>query len=239
MNSAEKQDAYQREYYGGVAPRFDKMNVKERDEHYFALATLEGLLGFLECRSLLDVGAGTGRTLRFFKTKRSDLRLKGIEPVAAMREQAYQLGVDRDEIIAGDARELPFGEGAFDIVTETGILHHIPNPERAISEMLRVAKKAIFISDSNNLGQGGWLARLTKQSLRAVGLWKAAYYIRSGRKGYWMSEGDGLAYPFSVYDYYALIRSRCKAVHVINTRDAGINPYRSAPHVALLGIKAA
>jgi ubiquinone/menaquinone biosynthesis C-methylase UbiE len=237
MNDAEKQIAFQRNYYGGVAPKFNEMNIKQGDEHYFALAVLEGLLNFFECRSLLDIGAGTGRTVRYFKEKRPDMKVMGVEPVASMREQAYQLGVSRDQIIEGDARKLPFEDGAFDVVTETGILHHIPNPEVAISEMLRVGKKAVFISDCNNLGQGAPLARAAKQILKTVGLWKAAYYLRSGGKGYWTSDGDGLAYPFSVYDHYPLIRSRCKSIHVINTLDAGMNPYRSAPHVALLGIK--
>src|SRR5262245_33477224 len=137
MNEVDKQVAFQRNYYAGVAPQFNEMNIKQGDEHYFALAALEGLLHFFECRSLLDIGAGTGRTVRYFKEKRPDLKVMGIEPVAAMREQAYQLGVGRDQIIEGDARKLPFEDGAFDIVTETGILHHIPNPEAAISEMLR------------------------------------------------------------------------------------------------------
>ena len=237
MNDAEKQVAFQRRYYAGVAPRFDEMNIHADDEHYFALAVLEGLLDLLQCRSLLDIGAGTGRTVRYFKARRPDLVIRGVEPVAAMREQAYKLGVSRDEIIEGDARNLPFTDGAFDIVTETGILHHIPKPDAAIAEMLRVGRKAVFISDCNNLGQGGWLVRTLKHMLKALGWWKIAYYVRTGGKGYWTSEGDGLAYPFSVYDHYSLIRSRCKAVHVINTLDAGKNPCRSAPHVALLGIK--
>ena len=48
---------------------------------------------------------------------------------------------------------------------------------------------------------------------------------------------DGLFYSCSVFDDYALIRARCRAVHVLNTQDADVNPYRSASHVAVLGIK--
>ena len=147
------------------------------------------------------------------------------------------MGVPETQLIEGDATKIPFEDGAFDIVTETGILHHIPQPERAIAEMLRVAKKAVLISDSNNMGQGSPLARKTKQILKTCGLWKLAYYIRSGGKSYWTSDGDGLGYPFSIYDHYPLIRARCKAVHSFNTQDAGISHYHSAAHVAVLGIK--
>ena len=40
-----------------------------------------------------------------------------------------------------------------------------------------------------------------------------------------------------LFSDYPLIRQRCKRVHLINTVDAGINPYRSASHVAVLGVK--
>jgi hypothetical protein len=43
---------------------------------------------------------------------------------------------------------------AFDVVCEYAARHHIPRPEIAVLEMLRIAKKAIFISDANNLDQG-------------------------------------------------------------------------------------
>ena len=79
--------------------------------------------------------------------------------------------------------------------------------------------------------------RKLKQILRACGLFRIAHYIRSGGKPYWTSDGDGLAYPFCIFDHYALVRAHCKSVHIINTQDADISLYHSASHVALLGIK--
>lgn len=237
MKKADRQIQYQREYYASVSAKFDEMNIMPHDEHYFALAVLEGLLDFLDCDSVLDIGAGTGRVVRYFKQRKPKIKVMGIEPVEAMRRRAYELGVLESEIIEGDATKIPFGNACFDVVTDTGVLHHIQKPERAIAEMLRVAKKAVFISEGNNMGQGSPLARASKQLLKTCGLWKLAYYVRHRGRTYWVSDGDGLAYPFTVFDHYALIRAQCKAVHIINTLDAGINPYRSASHVALLGIK--
>lgn len=68
-----------------------------------------------------------------------------------------------------------------------------------MSEMLRVAQKAIFISDANNFGQGRFLARTAKQALNALGLWKTVDFIKTKGKGYTISEGDGLAYSYSVF----------------------------------------
>ena len=129
MKNAEKQIQYQREYYSQIAPKFDDTNIAQGDEHYFALAVLEGLLDFLDCRSVLDIGAGTGRAVRYLKRRKPQLEIKGLEPVAAMRRRAYELGVAESDIIEGDAAtKIPFGDGAFDIVIETGVLHHIPDP---------------------------------------------------------------------------------------------------------------
>jgi hypothetical protein len=46
-----------------------------------------------------------------------------------------------------------------------------------------------------------------------------------------------LAYSYSVFTDYKTISSQCKSVHLLNTLPAGTNLYRSAEHIALLGIK--
>ena len=108
---------------------------------------------------------------------------------------------------------------------------------RVVGEMLRVARTAILISDRNNFGQGTPWVRAIKQAINAAGLWPLANFVKTRGKGYSITEGDGLAYSYSVFSDYDQIRAACKSVHVLNTLDAGVNPYRTAPHIALLGIK--
>ena len=96
----------------------------------------------------------------------------------------------------------------------------------------------VFISDSNNFGQGGRAARAVKQLVNSLGLWPALNYLKTRGRGYTITEGDGLAYAYSVFTSYPLIRSSCSTVHLFNTTfSASVNPYRGAPHVALAGIK--
>ena len=140
-------------------------------------------------------------------------------------------------MIDGDATKLNFKHSEFDLVCEFGALHHIKNNKLVVDEMLRVSKKAIFISDNNHLGEGSKVKRSIKQILHALGLWKLVNYIKTNKKGYTLSEGDGLAYSYSVFRNYRQIKSSCKSVHIINTKDADINLYRTATHIALLGIK--
>jgi len=68
--------------------------------------------------------------------------------------------------------------------------------------MLRVAKKAVFISDSNRFGQGSRAARLIKLCLYKSRLWGIFNYLNTSGRGYLISEGDGLAYSYSVYDSF-------------------------------------
>src|SRR5262249_41752779 len=106
------------------------------------------------------------------------------------------------------------------------------------SEMLRVSRKAIFISDTNNFGQGSVLARRVKQAINAIGLWPTFDLLRTRGRGYHCSEGDGVYYSYSVFNDFAIIREQCASVHVFNTTGAFFDHYRDAPSVALLGIKA-
>ena len=45
------------------------------------------------------------------------------------------------------------------------MLHNVPSPDRVIAEMLRVARVAVFMSDSNDYGIGSPPKRLMKYAL--------------------------------------------------------------------------
>ncbi len=227
----------QRAYYAETAHCYDDTHVNQEGEHDFALRFLVGAVQLLGVRSILDVGSGTGRGLLEFTRVMPEVNSVGIEPSAELREIGYSKGLSRSQLIDGDAMKLAFDDGSFDLVCEFGALHHIPDPSKAVAEMLRVSRRAVFISDVNNFGQGGKLARLVKQAINAVGLWPLADRIKTKGKGYVMSKGDGLVYSYSVFNNYKQIRAACESVHLVNTTDAAPDLYRTASHVALLGIK--
>lgn len=227
----------QRAYYADTAHKYDDMHVAENDEHAFALSIMIGMVQHFDVRSILDIGSGTGRALIAIKKKTPNVEVVGIEPSQDLRNVGYSKGLSQAELIDGDAMAPRFSDRSFDLVCEFGALHHIPKPSRAVSEMLRVSRKAIFISDSNNFGQGSNLARFLKQAINCVGLWPLADFIKTKGKGYTISEGDGVSYSYSVFNDYRQISEKCQSVHVMNTTKAECNPYRSAPHLALLGIK--
>lgn len=227
----------QRQYYADTAEKYDAMQISEQDEHQFALAVLSALIEFHGIRSVLDVGSGTGRALRYLKARHPGVRFVGIEPVEALRKVGHAAGLSSTELIDGDVNTLAAADGEFDLVCEFAVLHHVPHPAQAVGEMLRVARRAVFISDANNVGQGGPLARGLKRALKALGLWRLFDRLRTGGKGYHVSAGDGLFYSYSVYDDYDRLRQACRTLHQFNTVDAGRSLYGSSPHVALFGLK--
>ena len=235
--TATAQQTAQRDYYARTAESYDQAHYSGTDSHQFALAWLRGTIELLGVESVLDIGSGTGRALLTLKEAVPGLRVVGIEPSEELRKIGYRKGLSSSELISGDVMNLEQADESFDLVTEFATLHHIPDPRRAVDEMLRVARVGIFISDSNRFGQGSAAARTLKRAIGALGLWRAFDFIRSGGRGYQISEGDGLFYSYSVYDNYAQIAATCPSIHVMNTLPAGKNPVSTSPEVALLGLK--
>lgn len=227
----------QRDYYSRTAGVYEELHVRGGDEHFFALAWLASLIGHYGYRSILDVGSGTGRGLLYLKTMFPELKVVGIEPSPALREIGHDKGLSQEELVEGDALSMAFASGSFDLVCEFGVLHHVKYPRQMIGEMLRVAKTGLFISDSNHFACGSLPNQITKRFLRSIHMWKMAYWLRTGGKGYGISEGDGLSYAYSVFDDYDYISSRCEHVHMVNTLGTGADLFRSAQNVALFGRK--
>jgi len=225
----------QRDRYARIASDYE--NVHNDPEHIVALSFLHGMLGYVGAKSLLDVGAGTGRTINFLRRACPDMRIIGVEPVEQLRAVGHANGVPPEALVEGDGYHLQFANNEFDVVCEFGMLHHVREPNRVVDEMLRVAKRAVFVSDANNFGGGSPPARLAKQMLHQLGLWPAVNYIKTAGKGYSITAGDGLFYSYSVFDSMPLLRRHCRITHMLNTTVAGSSLYRTANHLAVFAIK--
>ena len=198
MNRAE---AIQRRYYAETASRYDAMHVDPGDEHSLALRFISGLVRQLNLQSVLDVGSGTGRALEFFAREHPGLEVRGVEPVAELIDQGSQArGLARDLFVSGRGEALPFPDNSFDVVCEFAVLHHVADPRPVVSEMIRVARRAVFLSDENRFGHGHPALRMLKLGLYMTRLWPLADWGKTRGRGYRISEGDGLSYSYSVYD---------------------------------------
>jgi ubiquinone/menaquinone biosynthesis C-methylase UbiE len=238
----ESAETLQARYYEQSVAAYDSMhNDSEDHEHNLALQYIEMISNAFGLQTFLDVGAGTGRGIRFLQDRGKEVC--GIEPVAAMIEKAEANGVPKGVLLQGSGYELPFEDGAFDAVFECGVLHHVADPARMVGEMIRVAKRAVFLSDSNRFGQGGRPARLLKTALYKCGLWRAARYVQTRGKMYIVSPEDGIQYSYSVFDSYQQLAVRTQQIWLLplaggqSKESSWLHPLLNSTHVLLCAFK--
>lgn len=231
-------EAAQARYYQRTAARYD---VEHGDdiENQRALAHIARFLADLDVRSVLDIGTGTGRGLSFLADRLPDVDLYGVDPVAELVHQAQRH--HPTGLVQGSAFELPFPDASVDAVIETAVLHHLAEPATAVAEMLRVARRAVFIADANRFGQGRPLMRAAKLALCRTGLWRPLVLARTRGRGWFWSEGDGLFYSYSAYDQLAQVAEWADDTLVLPTAgtesSSWLQPLLTAPHVLVVAIR--
>jgi ubiquinone/menaquinone biosynthesis C-methylase UbiE len=231
----------QHDFYTATAERYDEMHVAPEDEHECALSLISALVGGYGYESVLDVGTGTGRGIKHLRERHPSLEVRGVEPVAAMVEQAERGGVPAGAIVQADGNDLPFEDGTFDAVIELGVLHHAAEPNEIVREMTRVARRAVFLSDNNRFAGGGPLRRVVKWSLHKLGLWSLAYRLGTGGRPYHLNPEDGgVAYSYSVYDSLEILNEWADRVFLVPTTPTSsswFHPLFSAHTVLLCALR--
>jgi len=110
-------------------------------------ATITKALG--EARSVVNIGAGAG------SYEPADRTVIAAEPSATM---ILQRAADAAPVICASAMELPFRQNAFDATLAIFTVHHWPDRMRGLSEMRRVAKRAVILTWEPSTS-ASWLTR--------------------------------------------------------------------------------
>jgi len=120
--------------YNAAALFYD---TKETYLNSFEQGKLIPLLGNVKGLKILDVGAGTGRlSIPLAKAGASVTALDVSEEMSRKIKNKNK----KIKIVVGDAEDLPFDDGAFDIVTAAFLIVHLKNPTRFFDEAYRVLK---------------------------------------------------------------------------------------------------
>jgi SAM-dependent methyltransferase len=121
-------------FYQGLRSNFDQGATD------LTPASLHAVLGAVRGRRVLDVACGLGHLAG--RLASSGRHVVGCDLAAA----AGRAGPPRQVTwIAADIEALPFRDGAFDTVTSTHTLEHVPHLARALAEIRRVARERIVI----------------------------------------------------------------------------------------------
>jgi len=233
-------ETMQAAFYERIASEYDQRGAHETAVVSAALEFVNMLSGMFGLNTFLDVGAGTGRCMQYFLDRGKDIR--GIEPVAQLIEQAERNGIPAGIIQQGSGYSLPYPDNSVDACIECAVLHHVARPDRVVSEMMRVARRAVFLVDSNRFGHGCYVSRITKLVLYKLGLWKAARFIQTGGRMYSFTEGDGVAYSYSVFDSYHQLAKWAEYILVIPSDHerpvkSWLDPLLTSPGAILCAIR--
>lgn len=105
---------------------------------------------------MLDVACGTGKTLKFLAASFPKASLHGVDLSPTYLRKAQQIlnqaGVVLPQLIQGNAENLPYQEGLFDVVTSVYLFHELPAPVRqtVLADCFRVLKPGgiLMVMDS-------------------------------------------------------------------------------------------
>ena len=133
---------------------------------------------------ILDVGCGNGWSTWLFRQEGHDAYGTDLHagPLEAKKID------DPIPYVSADVQRLPFGDAIFDVVAMHAVLEHVPDPERALQECLRVLRKGgrLVVVGPHLLSVGISLRVVWKETLKA---------LRSG--GRWVKRGpETPVHPF-------------------------------------------
>jgi SAM-dependent methyltransferase len=131
-------------------------------------SSLDELWGLAAPRSILDVGCGEGVLTSQWAERLGDGRIVGIDlDDPKLRAEWEKRSRPNLEYRAEEATSLSFADDEFDMATAIEVLEHVPEPERTVAEMARVAERWLLVSvprepvwRMTNMARGAYLKEL-------------------------------------------------------------------------------
>ena len=110
-------------------------------------SALDDLWEIAQPRSVLDVGCGEGVLTSEWAERLRDGRIVGIDlEDPKLRAEWEKRSRPNLEYRAEEATRLSFADDEFDMATAVEVLEHVPQPERTLAEMARVAERYLLVS---------------------------------------------------------------------------------------------
>lgn len=126
-----------KEFFSSEAGQWDHM----RDDLFGAGFYLQGLPGLLdETWTVGDLGCGTGHVAASLAPFVAQvIAVDGSEAMLAEARRRLA-GCDNVQVLHGDMEALPMEDATLDAAVVALVLHHLPDPGRALAEMARVMR---------------------------------------------------------------------------------------------------
>jgi 2-polyprenyl-3-methyl-5-hydroxy-6-metoxy-1,4-benzoquinol methylase len=112
--------------------------------------TLEGLFEHAAPESVLDVGCGEGVLTYRWAERLGSRPVVGIDLPDPKLEAEWSTrrrpNLELRAMPAEDLQDLPFPDDSFDVAAAIEVLEHVPDAERTLAEMARVAARHLLVS---------------------------------------------------------------------------------------------
>jgi ubiquinone/menaquinone biosynthesis C-methylase UbiE len=111
----------------------------------FKERVFRNVIPYLSGETMLDSGCGHGEDDVLLSGHFRKIQACDITEDPLWKERSS----DRITFSVCSAEKLEFPDNSFDTVIEQNMLHHVPHPEIALKEMVRVSKKRIIVLECN------------------------------------------------------------------------------------------
>lgn len=125
---------------------YTKEYYEDIEQHRFA--TIPSIFSFAQFtrhygQKILEVGVGAGTDM--LQWVRAGTQAYGIDLTEAgidhVQKRLALYGLQAEELRVADCENLPYADNTFDLVYSYGVIHHTPNTEKAMEEIVRVCRK--------------------------------------------------------------------------------------------------
>jgi SAM-dependent methyltransferase len=112
---------------------FSEADIKISGDKYFDIVTPEMLN---DKSTVIDIGCGSGRFVKYLKGRYK--KIAGLDPSTAIFAADELLGKDETiELVQASTDNIPYPDGHFDFGYSLGVLHHIPDTQKALSDSVK------------------------------------------------------------------------------------------------------
>lgn len=226
MDNHHKIHTLQREYMDQELSKEDRKIIHEswfREDtidfwrHDRMYETISPLVSFYISRKWLTVGDGRYGLDSYRLNQKYDIDVLPTDISGSMLEKSKQLGIIKEYRVE-NAEYLSFPDHSYDLVFCKESFHHFPRPLMALYEMVRVAREAVVLIDSNEGITLSPLKALSKQLVNMV----INYFTRTGKTAVNnCAFFPGFNHVFEEsgnYVYSVSRRELIKVVHAINLK---------------------
>jgi SAM-dependent methyltransferase len=115
---------------------FNEKDLQYTGDMYFDIVTFEMLN---DQSTVIDIGCGSGRWIKYLAGRYK--KIVGLDPSKAILVADKMLGKnERVELVQSSTDHIPYPDGYFDFAYSLGVLHHIPDTEKALIDCVKKVK---------------------------------------------------------------------------------------------------